>query len=418
MPEFTFRLELAPSPEWQTLLDRVAEAAFGRLRKALEELGEESAAMRLDLADMRKEIVRRLPIAAPPLAEHPPRRQFVTWTPERDARGRQMREAGAYDRDILAEINRLPGPPIGSINAVQRHAADFGWPPARHSFKSQQQTATWTPERDAEGQRLWAQGVRSPNVMRALNELPGPPIASPKAVRNRAARQKWPRPGSAPATAPGHTGLMVAPETIDAFLDANPLPPAPEPVPAPEPEPEPEPDPEPPAPPVAGASTRNHGTPVWTPERDALGRALRQAGHAWPDILARLNTLPGVPISGLGALQQRAYLHGWKAPPKTQPDTPPAPVAPPLPIPVDTGRPALAQQVVVGRDGLPSVAAQMERDALRSTRLNPVSWQTVREWAANQKLLGMPDAYSPKALLAVNKLRASHLLPPFHVVRA
>lgn len=451
MPEFTIRLELAPSPEWTSLLGGVAEAAFGQLRKALEELGEESAAMRLDITDMRKEMARRLPLAGPapvdlqpvldaiaalaaprpataaapasapadaplPVEHYPHAKAPAVWSPERDALGRKMRLEGAFDRDILAALNRLPGPPLRSVQALHHRASDCRWPRSPH-VPSLTRT-TWTPEREAEGRRLRAEGVPLPDILPALNALPGIPIASAKALRNHAGRQQWPKPTRRvePATAPGHTDLMVAPETIDAFLDANPPPTAPETEPTPDPEPAPEP------PPLA---------PVWTQERDELGRELRAAGHSWLDILARLNALPGMPVSSLSALQQRAYARQWPAPPKALEEPPVLPerrsntvtveklLGPDTPRAVrGETRPVLAQRVAVGRDGLPSVAAQMERDIVRSTRLNPVSWQTVREWAANQKLFGMPDVYSPKALLAVNKLRASHLLPPFHVVRA
>lgn len=415
-PALTIRVELTLSPALEALAHRFAAALSGAslAQPVLPEQTEpEPAPVGLEPPSVRMKAV-------------------AIWTDERDALGRKLRDAGWFDRDIVAEVNKLPGYPVRNVNVLQKHAATACWPRSKHWTGSTEQQV-WTDARNAEGRRLRASGATYPEMLAALNAMPGHPIASLKALRNHAGTERWPGPSKAtsadplPAAtpdAPGHTDLMVSPEAIDDFLAANPLPPLePEPeeqfVPAPEPE-----------------------IMVWTRERDDEGRRMRAEGARWPDIFEALNKMPGMAISSPAAVTARAYARGWPRPPvpRVEPEplaVEPEPTEPVKPEPPEEdepeavaeapGVPAVAVQAPIrppisalpaGRDGLPSVAAALERDQDRRMQWNPVDWQTVREWAGRNKLVGMPERYDMKALQRVNKLRATHLLPPFHVVRA
>ena len=180
----------------------------------------------------------------------------------------------------------------------------------------------------------------------------------------------------------------------------------------------------------------------WTAERDAMLR--RDWGRTDPsEVLANLNRLPGRrPIPSVGAIRSRARNFGLSrhgdatvtaTPPGpddqvaaevSEPSAPPPPAAPivdttlispddPEPVPIMDPAPAVGPTRDARFVGF-SVAAALEADLLRQAAASPVTIDTVREWARNNRLGAFTS--DRDLLAAVNTARQRESLPPFTLV--
>lgn len=190
----------------------------------------------------------------------------VTWTPARVAMLRERFPSCDDDAALLAALNALPGPlSIHSTKALCVQAAKLGLKRApeiiramrsrggretnarRQSAIGGRQDRTWTPERQAALTQLWPT-TSAPDVLTRLNAMPGPPVASVKAVRERAKRLVL-RLSPEALAARKLDGARKAGEIVRQRATVTEAAPAAVPLifvspPAPEPEPKPEPAPE------------------------------------------------------------------------------------------------------------------------------------------------------------------------------
>lgn len=128
----------------------------------------------------------------------------VTWTPDRVAMLRERFPTCSDDAALLAEINALPAAlDVHSTKALCVQAAKLGLKrdpeiiralrrrggreanERRRSAGGGRRERTWTDQRDTALRDLWPT-TSALEVLVRLNALPGPPIATVKAVRQRA----------------------------------------------------------------------------------------------------------------------------------------------------------------------------------------------------------------------------------------
>jgi hypothetical protein len=207
------------------------------------------------------------------------------------------------------ERTRHPVPEPGATSspvervATSATAPDLGHPDAADTPADDapsQVLKVWSPERIALLGDLYKQGTMPlDDIAARLNDLPGPPVSSAKAVKLKAWKLGLMRPA-----------LPAAP-LLDPAAGEGDAPPAP-----------------------AQQPPRRHGAPphVWTPERvDALRQMYAAGAKRWT-ILAHINALPGPPCASVDALKMHAKKLGLTRPGT---DTPasfaaaPPPAAPP-----------------------------------------------------------------------------------------
>lgn len=106
------------------------------------------------------------------------------WSPERDEALRRGWLAGEPVATIAATISGLDGAPI-SVRALRRRRVALGLPP-RSAGGPGAPPRLFTPERHAVVMRRWSDPVTLRQVMEELNELPGPQIKNPKQIMQHA----------------------------------------------------------------------------------------------------------------------------------------------------------------------------------------------------------------------------------------
>ena len=155
--------------------------------------------------------------------------------------------------------------------------------------------------------------------------------------------------------------------------------------------------------PVCAAVPVAQPKPMWTPEREEIVFQLYETQAKSKDILAQLNALPGKKLSPHD-LNKKGFDLGLTRPIAT-PMVPLVVEPPPVPMPTRT------------RDGLPSIAAQMDALVIRAADRVPVGFAWALEWGERN---GMKDLYpvrSPRdSFAAIQAVRAEFGLPLFRLV--
>lgn len=128
------------------------------------------------------------------------------------------------DADVLERLNALPGPPVRSIGAMRDRAQRAGYLAERPRKPGTDQT-TWTEERLALLRQCYGR-LPPAELVAALNAMPGARIASIKTVRSAAARMGIKSAGMLQSPPPRHPTRKAKPRPIMAA-------PAPEPAPRP-----------------------------------------------------------------------------------------------------------------------------------------------------------------------------------------
>ena len=138
------------------------------------------------------------------------------WTEERRALLRERFPTCADDAALLVEINALPGPTIGTIDALRNKAIDLKvkrHPEVVSLMRSRAgaegralqaplrpEGTVWTPERRALLRAKYNTIDDLNDLLAELNELPGDPIKSVRYVRDKAQKLKVTRTRAAQIT--------------------------------------------------------------------------------------------------------------------------------------------------------------------------------------------------------------------------
>lgn len=118
------------------------------------------------------------------------------------------------DADVLERLNAMPGKPVKNIRAMRKCAQRLGYLAQRPRPRGPQQ-ATWTEERRAYLRQHYGR-IRPPELLQALQAMPGDPIPSIKTVRNAARCFGIPSPGNLRLPATAKTRAHAKPPTTFA----------------------------------------------------------------------------------------------------------------------------------------------------------------------------------------------------------
>lgn len=147
----------------------------------------------------------------------------------------------------------------------------------------------------------------------------------------------------------------------------------------------------------------------WSAERRALGKKLRSVATPWDEMRARLNALPGRPISSTHAVKVACARFHWLAPPAVILSG--ARAAPPPALAVHAVPPEFAS-----RDGHFSVSAAQLAEAAAIEASAPIDLDAAISWG-RQNGITRADGESDAALVArINKHRAEYELPLYTIV--
>jgi len=120
----------------------------------------------------------------------------LKWTVERNEMLIKMCAEHAPLEDIRIAVNQLPAfQPIESTSAIMRQARKLGLKGFRvHKKVAAKDTSKviWTPERIKRLTELWKRLIPKRMIAERINELPGPKISGPEAIRHKARKLKLP----------------------------------------------------------------------------------------------------------------------------------------------------------------------------------------------------------------------------------
>lgn len=129
------------------------------------------------------------------------------WTPERNALLRKLVADGMPRSKCIAPLNTLPGKPFTKFQQIAAQMSRLGIRLSREHYGAATRAAAvsgaaaravqlqrLTPERMAYMREAYPAGVPVADMLEALNAMPGPAIASIKAVRHHLGKQGLFRP--------------------------------------------------------------------------------------------------------------------------------------------------------------------------------------------------------------------------------